>query len=96
MAQTVVHTIYALANERSDGEGFTPVADSLLSDFLQVEQINESWMQSLQDDAFAAYIKMVGAEHYYFSVGELVWICKAMNVNIVVCQRFASQYAVYQ
>ena len=96
LAKTVVEAIYELADQRTDGVSFRVVADGILNYLDNSEGNNDGWGGSLKNDVLRAYLQMVGSRAYYFSVNELVWICKAMSANITVAQRYNDAYIVEQ
>ena len=55
---------------------------------------DKGWGGRLENDVLTAYLCMIRSLDYYFSVNELVSICKAVNANIIVAQRYSDRYIV--
>jgi hypothetical protein len=96
LARTVVESIYAVTDHMADGDLYRSLGDLILSRYLELEEVDVTWPELLQDAAFGAYLETIRTCPYYFSVGELVWICKAVRANIIVVQRFPECYVVEQ
>ena len=91
-AEIVVDCILQIADGRTGAETFKQLTDVILTGYLQAEPTADSWPKELQDKALDAYVRTIRQKTYYFSVGELVWLCRVKKQNVIIAQRLSESY----